>query len=624
MGSANSSFVSLLAASPAADQSSCESTKMAPIPENTSDWVQKTIKNSAIILFSKSYCPYCFGVKQLFKERKIKYATIELDQRVDGRKIQEALQKYSKISTVPQVYVRGAFIGDGSTINKLDEDGKLMDAINKNPYDYDLVVIGGGSGGLAASKEAVKYGAKTAVLDFVKPTPIGTTWGLGGTCVNVGCIPKKLMHQAAIHHQNLEDSASFGWDVQVKSVKHDWGKMVGAIQDHIHSLNWGYRVVLRDNSVDYLNAYGELIDPHTIKITKKNGETSTITTNKIILAMGERPRYPGIPGDKEYGITSDDLFSLPCPPGRTLCIGASYVSLECAGFLTHLGYDATVMVRSILLRGFDQQMADIVGVYMEKHGTKFIRGCVPTEIRELEPADRENGKPGRFEVIGKYTDGTEYKDEFNTVVFAIGRDPCVDKEVMAKLGVKLDKAGRVVCTDADMSTVENVFAIGDINAGKPQLTPVAIQAGRFLARRLFAGATELTDYVNVPTTVFTPLEYGACGLSEEAAIAKYGKENLEVYHSNFNPLEWSLPHRDDNICYMKLICNNKDKERVVGLHVVGPNAGEITQGFAVAIKIGATKEDFDRTIGIHPTCAETFTTLHVTKNSGETAKVTGC
>ncbi|KAF7257408.1 hypothetical protein EG68_04880 [Paragonimus skrjabini miyazakii] len=601
--------------------------KMPPVPDNTNQWLHKTIDSAAIILFSKSRCPYCQRVKDLFAEKQIKHATIELDQRgkfFDGCKIQEALQLTTGISTVPQVFVRGKFIGDSAAVSKLNESGKLLETVNQNKYDYDLVVIGGGSGGLAASKEAAKYGAKTAVLDYVKPTPQGTTWGLGGTCVNVGCIPKKLMHQAALLGYSFADASHFGWGVENKQIQHDWGTLVGAIQGHIRSLNWGYRVVLRDQGIDYLNVLGEIVDPHTIQLTKKNGDISTITTNTIILAMGERPRYPGIPGDKEYAITSDDLFSLPYNPGKTLVVGASYVSLECAGFLTSFGNDTTVMVRSIFLRGFDQQMANMIGTYMMEHGTKFVRSCVPTAIRELEPADKENGRPGRYLVTGKFNNGDKYEEEFNTVVLAIGRDPCVDKAVMDKLGVKLDKSNRVVCSPNDQSSVSNIYAIGDINSGKPQLTPVAIQAGRYLARRLYTGSTELTDYVNVATTVFTPLEYGAIGMSEEDAIAKYGKENIDVYHSHFNPLEWALPHRDDNVCYAKLVCNKADNERVIGLHVIGPNAGEITQGYAVALKMGATKADFDRTIGIHPTCSETFTTLHVTKSSGVTAKVTGC
>nr|AKU75589.1 thioredoxin-glutathione reductase 1 [Fasciola gigantica] len=599
------------------------SSKMVPIPDDTSSWVKKTINSSAVLLFSKSRCPYCRAVKQIFNDDKINHAVIELDKRPDGAKIQQVLSQISGISTVPQVFVRGEFVGDSSMISKLKKEDKLTEVIKKNTYDYDLVVIGGGSGGLAASKEAARFGAKTAVFDFVVPTPQDTTWGLGGTCVNVGCIPKKLMHQAALLREGMSDSVHFGWKWDPEKIEHDWAQIVENIGNHIHSLNWGYRTQLRSINVEYVNAFAEVVDPHTIKYTKKNKETGTVTAKVIILATGERPRYPGIPGDKEYAITSDDLFWLPYPPGKTLVVGASYVALECAGFLTRFGFDTTVMVRSIFLRGFDQQMADMIGEYMKEHGTKFVRSCVPTVIEEIEPRDKENQKPGLYRVKGKYENGEEFVGEFNTIVMAIGRDPTWDRKAMESVGLRLDKAKRVVCADNEQSSVDSIYAIGDIVSGKPQLTPVAIHAGRYLARRLYAGDIELTDYVNVPTTIFTPIEYGACGLSEEDAITKYGKENIEVYHSHFIPLEWTVPHRPED-GYAKIICLKSDSERVIGLHVLGPNAGEMTQGFAVAMKAGATKADFDRTIGIHPTCSEVFTTMHVTKASGASAKVTAC
>ncbi|CAH8481098.1 unnamed protein product [Schistosoma rodhaini] len=601
-----------------------ESTYTMPPADGTSQWLRKTIDSAAVILFSKTTCPYCKNVKNVLAEAKIKHATIELDQLSNGSAIQKCLASFSKIETVPQMFVRGKFIGDSQTVLKYYSNNELAGIVNESKYDYDLIVIGGGSGGLAAGKEAAKYGAKTAVLDYVEPTPIGTTWGLGGTCVNVGCIPKKLMHQAGLLSHALEDAEHFGWSLDRSKISHNWSTMVEGVQSHIGSLNWGYKVALRDNQVTYLNAKGRLISPHEVQITDKNQKVSTITGNKIILATGERPKYPEIPGAVEYGITSDDLFSLPYFPGKTLVIGASYVALECAGFLASLGGDVTVMVRSILLRGFDQQMAEKVGDYMENHGVKFAKLCVPDEIKQLKAVDTENNKPGLLLVKGHYTDGKNFEEEFETVIFAVGREPQLSKVLCETVGVKLDKNGRVVCTDDEQTTVSNVYAIGDINAGKPQLTPVAIQAGRYLARRLFAGATELTDYSNVATTVFTPLEYGACGLSEEDAIEKYGDKDIEVYHSNFKPLEWTVAHREDNVCYMKLVCRKSDNMRVLGLHVLGPNAGEITQGYAVAIKMGATKADFDRTIGIHPTCSETFTTLHVTKKSGVSPIVSGC
>ncbi|KAA0194699.1 Thioredoxin glutathione reductase [Fasciolopsis buskii] len=357
---------------------------MSPIPDDTSAWVKSTISSSAVLVFAKSRCPYCHAVSYLFSWFLAGESNFDrrylLCYLADGAKIQQILCQISGISTVPQVFVRGEFVGDSSAISNLKRDDKLAEVIKKNKYDYDLVVIGGGSGGLAASKEAAKFGAKTAVFDFVVPTPQDTTWGLGGTCVNVGCIPKKLMHQAALLREGMEDSTHFGWKFDPEKINLDWNQIVENVGNHIRSLNWGYRTQLRDINVEYINAFAELVDPHTVKYTKKNNQSATATAKVIILAAGERPRYPGIPGDKEYAITSDDLFWLPYPPGKTLVVGASYVALECAGFLTRFGYDTTVMVRSILLRGFDQQMANMIGQYMQEHGTKFIRSCVPTSV----------------------------------------------------------------------------------------------------------------------------------------------------------------------------------------------------------------------------------------------------
>ncbi|XP_073431237.1 thioredoxin reductase 1, cytoplasmic isoform X2 [Dendrobates tinctorius] len=444
-------------------------------------------------------------------------------------------------------------------------------------------------------------------------------WRLGGTCVNVGCIPKKLMHQAALLRQALKDSSKYGWQIE-DNVQHNWDIMTESIQNYIGSLNWNYRVALMENKVKYENGYGEFVEPHKIKSTNSRGKVKFFTAEKFLIATGERPRYLGIPGDKEYCITSDDLFSLPYCPGKTLVVGASYVALECAGFLAGLGLDVTVMVRSILLRGFDQQMADKIGEHMEEHGVKFIKHFVPTEIEQIEA-----GTPGKLKVTSQSTDGTEITEEYNTVLLAIGRDACTRKIGLDIPGVKInEKTGKIPVNDEEQTSAPHIYAIGDVLEDKLELTPVAIQAGRLLARRLYGSSTVKCDYINVPTTVFTPLEYGACGLSEEKAISKYGEANIEVYHSYFWPLEWTVPARDNNKCYAKVICNINDNERVVGFHVLAPNAGEITQGFAAAIKCGLTKEQLDNTIGIHPVCAEIFTTLSVTKRSGGSIMQAGC
>lgn len=515
-----------------------------------------------------------------------------------------------------------------------DKGNKNMAPLNgqcKDKFDYDLVVIGGGSGGLASSKEAVKYGKRVALIDFVKPTPKGTTWGIGGTCVNVGCIPKKLMHEAALQAEQANELHYYGWTLsdgkpisthgKNANMKFNWEELVERIQNNIKSSNWKYRVELREKKVEYINAYAKFVDKHTLELENKKGEKSQITSENFIIATGERPKYPeDCEGAKEHSITSDDLFSLPYNPGKTLVVGASYVALECAGFLAGLGNDVTVMVRSILLRGFDQEMAEKVGAYMAKRGVKFLRPCVPKKIEKIR-----DGEPGMFRVTA--SDGSKHNivDDYNTVLFAIGREPCTKGIGLEKVGVKLNPKTGKVPTKHEQTNVDNIYALGDILETRTELTPVAIDAGLLLARRLYGGSKETMDYVNIPTTVFTPNEYGCVGLSEEDAIKKYGADNIEVFHGHFKPFEKGIVEERDVLDYYgKLICVINENMRVVGFHYLGPNAGEVTQFAALALKFKATKEDFNKLVGIHPTSAELFTNMTVTKRSGLSPVPQGC
>lgn len=506
-------------------------------------------------------------------------------------------------------------------------------------FDYDLIVIGGGSGGLAASKEAAALGKKVALLDFVTPTPQGTKWGIGGTCVNVGCIPKKLMHHASLIGQEIEDAQFFGWKTKEgnplkDNLQHDWGTLVTHVQNNIKGSNFSYRGLLNSANVKYINAYGSFVSPHKLKIVHKNSKEEFITAKDFIVSTGERPRYPTeVEGVVKYSITSDDLFSLPYNPGKTLVIGASYVALECAGFLRGFGNDVTVMVRSIVLRGFDRQCSELVRNYMEEmEKVRFIDTCVPKKIEQIkEPKD------GELQVLrvtySNLKTNEVHTEEFNTVLFAVGRTPCTENIGLEVVGVDKDQSGYIPTVN-EQTNVKNIYAVGDIVKDKPQLTPVAIEAGILLVRRLYANSTVQCDYVNVPTTVFTPLEYGCCGLSEEDAIAKYGEDNIEVYHQYFSPTEWRLnyydrPRKPMNKCYAKLITtrslnNNPNEEQILGFHYLGPNAGEVTQFIGLPMKMKATKADLDALIGIHPTNAEIFTTLTITKRSGKDATQQGC
>uniref|UniRef100_A0A8C2IPA7 thioredoxin-disulfide reductase (NADPH) n=1 Tax=Cyprinus carpio TaxID=7962 RepID=A0A8C2IPA7_CYPCA len=467
-------------------------------------------------------------------------------------------------------------------------------------------VVGGGSGGLASSKEARFHSTLVAVLDFVEPSLKGTKWGLGGTCVNVGCVPKKLMNQAALLGTALRDARKYGWQIP-ESLSHDWSAMAEAVQNHVKSLNWGHRVQLQDKKVKYLNMKGSLVDEHTVRAVDAKGKEMKMSARNIVFATGGRPKYPThVPGAEEFGITSDDVFWLNESPKKTLVVGASYVALECAGFLTGIGLDTTVMLRSIALRGFDQQMSGLVTDYMEAHGTKFSWKCTPKRVQKLPS--------GLLQVTWMdLNTKEEHQDTFNSVLWAVGRAPETKTLNLEKVGVEINKeTGKIIVAADEATSVPNIFAIGDIAEGRPELTPTAIKAGRLLARRLVA------------TTVFTPLEYGCVGLSEEEAERRHGKDQIELYHAFYKPLEFTVAERDATQCYIKVVCLQEGEQRVLGLHFTGPNAGEVTQGFSLGFQCGLTYEHLRNTVRTHPTCAEELVKLNITKRSGLDATVTGC
>uniref|UniRef100_A0A8C9VZ39 Thioredoxin reductase 2 n=1 Tax=Scleropages formosus TaxID=113540 RepID=A0A8C9VZ39_SCLFO len=436
----------------------------------------------------------------------------------------------------------------------------------KGKYDYDLVVVGGGSGGLACSKEGKQrllcvVGKGSVILS------IGTKWGLGGTCVNVGCIPKKLMHQSALLGGAVKDAAKYGWSIPDK-VSHDWTSMSSAVQNHVKSLNWGHRVQLQDKKVKYLNLKGRLMDEHTIVGTNRAGKETVLTAENIVIATGGRPKYPAhIPGAMEHGITN--------------------VALECAGFLTGIGLDTTIMVRSIALRGFDQQMAGLVTAHMASHGTQFLWRCIPKKVEKLPS--------GALQVTWADTNSQcEEQATFDTVLWAVGRAPETRSLNLEGVGVAHNKdTGKIIVTEDEATSVEHIYAIGDIGEGRPELTPTAIKAGRLLARRLAGISSELMNYHN-------------------------------VYHAFYKPLEFTVAERDASQCYIKVVCKRDGDRRILGLHFTGPSAGEVVQGFALGFQCGATYSDLLATVGIHPTCAEELTKLHITKRSGLDATVTGC
>jgi len=484
---------------------------------------------------------------------------------------------------------------------------------NKNHgFEYDLIVIGGGSGGLACSKEAQKLGAKVAVLDYVKPSPIGSKWGLGGTCVNVGCIPKKLMHNAALLGELSKDAVGYGWEGG-NNATHNWATLRENVQNHIKGLNFGYRVQLREAGITYLNKLGKLTSPNTVECTDAKGNVQTISAARVVVAVGGRPTPLECPG-AEYAITSDDLFMKETPPGKTCVVGAGYVALECAGFINGMNQgEVVVLVRSMPLRGFDREVVDKVTSYMTAQGVRIMQGLLPSSI-----VKQPTGK-----LLVTFSDGKS--EEFDTVLAAVGRNADTKNLGLESIGVQLNpKNGKIICNN-EQTSVPNVYAIGDVVDNVPELTPSAILAGKLLAKRLYDNGTTPMVYTDIATTVFTPLEFGTVGLTEDAAVEKYGEANVDCFISTFTPLEWSIANKHGDVaCYSKIVVNKTENNKVIGLHIAAPNAGEIIQGFAVGFRKGIYYEDLVSTVGIHPTTAEEFTTMAVSKSSGVDSAKAGC
>jgi len=441
-------------------------------------------------------------------------------------------------------------------------------------YDYDLITLGAGSGGVRATRLAGGYGAKTAIIEESR---------VGGTCVMRGCVPKKLLVFGAHFADDFEDAVGYGWTPGEATF--DWSALIANKNTELERLEGVYHRILRDNGVRLIEGSGVLADAHTIEVGGK-----TFTAEKILVACGGWPTTPDIPG-VEHVITSNEALDLPELPGRIVIVGGGYIAVEFAGIFNALGVEVTEIIRAgNILRGFDEDVRDCLAAELEKKGVTIRRDTVVHSIEKTTGG--YSLRLGDGDVI-----------ETDLVMYATGRAPNTRGIGLEEAGVELARNGAIVVDDGLKSSVDNIYAVGDC-IDRVKLTPVAIAEGRAFSETHFNGNPIPLDYDAIPSAVFSQPPIGTVGLTEVKAREQ---GPIDVYISHFRPMKYTLSGRDE-MTMMKIIVD-RNTDRVLGCHMVGLDAPEIIQGIGIALKCGATKAQFDATVGIHPTAAEEFVTM---------------
>ncbi|TFB05026.1 hypothetical protein CCMA1212_003055 [Trichoderma ghanense] len=462
--------------------------------------------------------------------------------------------------------------------------------------ETDWLVIGGGSGGLGAARMAAsKYGVKSMIVESSR---------LGGTCVNVGCVPKKVTYNAAALAEAIHDAKHYGFSVQ-ETAPFDWTTFKTKRDAYIKRLNGIYEKNLGNDKVEYLHGWGRLLSRNQAEVTLDDGSKVVVNAKKILIAVGGKPTPPPeIPG-AEYGIDSDGFFDIAKQPKKVAIVGAGYIAVEFAGMFNALGTETHLFIRyNTFLRHFDPMVQETVTKEYERQGVHLHKQSQATKV--------EKDANGKLSVTYRDAEGNESTvHEVDHLIWAVGRTPLTKGIGLEEAGVKLNEKGYIVVDDYQNTSVDNIYALGDVT-GQVELTPVAIAAGRRLAHRLF-GPPQFSNlklsYENIPSVVFSHPEVGAVGLTEPQAVEKYGRENIKIYKTAFTAMYYAMmdPESKGPTSY-KLITAGPE-EKVVGLHILGQGSAEMLQGFGVAIKMGATKEDFDNCVAIHPTSAEELVTM---------------
>ena len=446
-------------------------------------------------------------------------------------------------------------------------------------YDFDLFVIGAGSGGIATARRAAQYGAKVGIAEFSD---------LGGTCVNRGCIPKKLMVYASLFPAQFEAAQGYGWSLAQSTL--DWEKMITAVNNEVTRLTGVYQRMLDNSQVEIFRDYGQFVDSHTIALGDHK-----VTAEKILIAVGGKPFTPTkIPGI-EYALTSDQIFHLKQQPKRFVVLGGGYIGCEFACILNGLGSEVTQIIRADqILRGFDCDLRAEIQAAMQKHGIRILNNAQDIAIAKTTTGLQITLKGENEEMI--VTDAIS--------LAATGRIPNIQNLGLENTQIEVSN-GAITVNEYSQTTEAHIYAVGDCT-NRINLTPVAINEGRAFADTHFGGKPRQMSYENIPTAIFTIPEAATVGLTEAEAREQYG-DAVEIYRSRFRPMYYTLPNKDEKTL-MKLVVH-RQTDKVLGAHMVGDYAAEIIQGVAIALKMGALKADFDATVGIHPSSAEEFVTM---------------
>ncbi len=447
-------------------------------------------------------------------------------------------------------------------------------------FDYDLIVIGGGSGGVRAARISASHGAKVAICEEYR---------YGGTCVIRGCVPKKMFVYASHFHEEFTDSASYGWDIEVKNFS--WKRLVTNKDQEIDRLNGIYGNLLKNAGCEVFNGRGELLDKNTVKI-----DTQTFTAERILIATGGTPFMPAISGI-EHAITSNEAFYLDELPESVVVVGGGYIAVEFAGIFNGLGINTTLVYRGKqILRGFDQDVADHLSAEIQKKGIHLKLNSDIASIELIDGTKKLTYQDGSAQVVDQ-------------IMYATGRKPNTANLGLEKAGIQLGQKGEILVNTESQTNINNIYAVGDVT-DRIALTPVATMEGHAFADSVYGNNPRIPDHDNVPSAVFSQPPVGSVGLSEEQAIEKFG--HVDTYKSEFRILKHTLTDNTERTL-MKLIVE-PESDIVVGAHMVGPDAAEIMQGIAIAVKAGAKKSDFDATVGIHPSTAEEFCTMRSKSN----------